>query len=319
MPAEEMRLNQVALSVRDRHASLQWYRSVFGYLDAGEMVPHEIPDGPDAAGLQGIPGAKWGMTWAVDQQRFFQLEFFQYSVPEVRPVPPHWSPADIGYTMVSFHVDDFDATLDRATATGHDPLTEPIGGPGARRVCLRDPDGVLLELMEDDPRTPNPDERVRPEVPVAARAIRASVPDLSRSHGYFADTLGMHPIDLALHSGDHEALWGLAGAKREVATYWAGDLFLELVQYEEPQGRPWPDGYRISDQGIVNFALGTRSRETFRETVGRALKAGYKGTKEVRMDVVEANYLMDDQGFSVEHWFVDESADAAVGLLPIEA
>ena len=42
---------------------------------------------------------------------------------------------------------------------GTPPLSDPAGEPGARRVCVRDPDGVLLELMEDDPRAPEPRER----------------------------------------------------------------------------------------------------------------------------------------------------------------
>jgi len=53
---------------------------------------------------------------------------------------------------------------------------------GTRRVCVRDPEGVLLELMEDDPRLPSTPLRARPEVPVAVRSVTLSVPDLDR-HG----------------------------------------------------------------------------------------------------------------------------------------
>ena len=51
--------------------------------------------------------------------------------------------------------------LERAVASGTPPLSDPLGEPGARRACVRDPDGVLIELMEDDPRAPEPRERAR--------------------------------------------------------------------------------------------------------------------------------------------------------------
>ena len=35
-------------------------------------------------------------------------------------------------------------------------------------------------------------------------------------------------------------------------------MLVELVQYTDPPGRPWPPGYRISDQGLLNIAFGFR-------------------------------------------------------------
>lgn len=314
-----MHLNQIAFSVRDRARSTAWYGTVLGYLPAGESAPHLAPADvrPDVAGLQGVPGAQLTMSWMVDAQQFFQLEFFQYEQPEVRPLPANWRVCDIGYSVVTYWVSDLDDVIARARECGHKPLTEPMGPRGERHVCLRDPDGIVVEVVEQDWRTPQPDARPRPELGVVARAVRASVPDLENAIRFFVDRLGMTESEVQLHTEDHEALWGLGGAQRRVRTLWAGDMWLELVEYADPAGQPWPDGYRISDQGILNIALGTRSRQTYRQTIDRVLAApGYQGSKEVSNEAVQAQYTMNDDGFSVEVWSVHESADEAVGFVP---
>lgn len=316
-----MRFNQVAFSVRDRPRSTAWYGAVLGYLPAGELAPHLAPEEvrPDVAGLQGVAGATLTMGWMVDAQRFFQLEFFQYEQPDVRPLPEDWRVCDIGYSFVTYWVSDLDGVLARARQYGHEPLTDPMGARGARHVCLRDPDGIVIELVEEDWRTPTPDARPRPELGVAARVVRASVPDIENAVRFFVDRLGMTPSDVQLHTEDHEALWGLGGAQRRIRTLWSGDMWLELVEYARPVGRPWPDGYRISDQGILNVAVGTRSRTSYRQTIDGILATpGYRGSKEVVTETIEAQYTMNDDGFSVEVWFVDESADGAVGFIPTD-
>jgi catechol 2,3-dioxygenase-like lactoylglutathione lyase family enzyme len=310
-----MRCTQVAFSVLELQRSLDWYTRGLGYLAAGGMAP-----GADSgvAELQGLPESDPQMGWVVDSQDFFQLEFFEFKRPAVRPLADGWRPCDIGYSMVSFHVEDLDDTLERLGALGSEPLTEPMGGPGERRVCVRDPDHTVIELMESDPRAPSAGSRVRPEVPVAARSVTASVPDLQRSRRFFIDVLGMTPTADCLHSPEHEALWGLEGAQREALVLWSGDFAIELVQYTEPAGQPWPDGYRISDQGILNIALGSRSVEAYRSTLAEVAAAGFQTNTALGFPFAEVNYVMDDQGFSVELFFLEPSADGLLGFRPAE-
>jgi catechol 2,3-dioxygenase-like lactoylglutathione lyase family enzyme len=187
----EMRLVQIALSCLDKARTRDWYVDVLGFLPAGEMTASDVRDAHDVGATQGVPGAALEVSWAIDRQSFFQLEFFQYQEPEVRVLPARWRPCDIGYTTIGVHVAAFDATLTRLAEASTPLLSDPVGPRGNRRVCARDPDGVLVELMEDDPRTPDPDRRSRPEVPVVTRSLTASVPDLERSRRFFEDTLGL--------------------------------------------------------------------------------------------------------------------------------
>ena len=154
-----MRLCQIAISVTDLRRTQRWYREVLGLEPAGGT---NLFAGPLASMVQGVPRAASTCWWLVDRQDFFQIELFEFRSPLVRPLPADWRPCDIGYTMVSVCGRGPRRTLERAAAAGTPPLTDPLGRPGARRVCVRDPDGVLIELMEDDPRAAQPRERPRP-------------------------------------------------------------------------------------------------------------------------------------------------------------
>src|SRR6476619_787388 len=146
-----MRLSQIAISAADLRGTQRWYREVLGLASAGGT---NLFAGPIASMVQGLPRAASTCWWLVDRQDLFQIELFEFRSPLVRSLPRDWRPCDIGYTTVSFCVADLERTLERAAAPGTAPLSDPVGEPGARRACVRDPEGVLIELMEDDPRGP---------------------------------------------------------------------------------------------------------------------------------------------------------------------
>jgi catechol 2,3-dioxygenase-like lactoylglutathione lyase family enzyme len=314
-PAAEPPLCQVALSVADLRRSHAWYRDVLGFAPAGGT---SLFAGPLASSVQGLPRAASTCWWLVDGQDRFQLELFEFRSPPVRPVPVDWRPSDIGYTTVGVHVADLDAALERAAAAGTAAIGGPIGAPGARRACVRDPDGVLLELMEDDPRVTVLRARPRPELPVVVRSVTLSVGDLDRSRRLFADVLGLGVLDgTTLHAPEHEALWELEGAERTAAVLSAGDFLVELVQYTDPVGRPWPSGYRISDQGLLNVAFGFRSRAALQDAYGRCRAAGYdSNSRPLSLGAWSVVYVDDDQGFSVELLHVAPWFERWMGFAP---
>jgi short-subunit dehydrogenase/catechol 2,3-dioxygenase-like lactoylglutathione lyase family enzyme len=310
-----LRLSQIALSVSDLRRSQRWYRDVLGLEPGGGT---NLFAGPLSSMVQGVPRAASTCWWLVDRQDLFQVELFEFRSPLVRELPRDWRPCDIGYTAVAFWVDDLDAALARAREQGGEPLTEPHGEPGERRVCLRDPDGVLVELMEDDPRSDEPRERPRPDIGAAARAVTLSVPDLERSRRFFADVLGLAVAEgVELHRPEHEALWGLDGAKSERLCLWADDFLIELVSYSDPAGSPLPDGYRISDLGLLNIAFGFRERAGFDAACRRCADAGVEGNgPPLRLGAWSVIYVNDDQGFSVELLHVEPWYEKQMGFKP---
>jgi catechol 2,3-dioxygenase-like lactoylglutathione lyase family enzyme len=285
---------QVAFTTLDLDRTTDWYCDVLGFLPAGEVLG---ADGPEAAALMGLPGVSCDMRWLVDTSDFFQLEFFRFREPTSRPGSRR--PDEAGWSMLGLEVADFDDTLRRLRQAGAE--TGPVRGDApARRLCTRDPEGVWLELRER--RTPG--SRAIRDAPVTTSFVRAVVPDLERSRLFFCGTLGLQDGRAALHEPDDEVLWGSAPTATKSCVLAADDgpagPALELVQYVTRTPRPRPTGYRISDQGILNVALGSRDVADYQAVAARVRAAGYRAHQELAIGTAASRYLVDDQGFSVE-------------------
>jgi catechol 2,3-dioxygenase-like lactoylglutathione lyase family enzyme/uncharacterized protein YndB with AHSA1/START domain len=312
-------LNQVAFSVLDLRRTEQWFREGCGLMPAGGS--RLMMRGAIAARVQGLPGAASTCWWLVGRNPWLQLEFFQFERPIARLMPQDFRPSDIGYTRIGLWVADFDAALERLERLGTTPLSTPVGAAGNRRACVRSPDGVFVELMEADPLPAGPGPG-REACGTAVRSVTLSVPDLDQTISFFGDALGLPRSEVRLHEPEHEELWNLAGARTRSAVFTAGDVLVEAVQYLDPIGRPWPDGYRISDQGILNIAFGARSRRDHEEIFKRAVAGGARPNwRPFQLPGAGVVYVNDSQGFSVELlWAKPGRSDRDWGFepLPIE-
>lgn len=309
MPAP---LCQIAISVTDLPRTHAWYTGAFGFAPASGTNSFK---GYLAEKVQGVKGAASSCWWLVDREEFFQLELFQFHNPETRRLPADWRLCDIGYSAMGLVVRDWEETLARLHGLGSLPVGPVVGDTGHRRICVRDPEGVLVELFESDPRE-KPGNVVRDDIPVAAVSITLSVPDLEKSLAFFASTLGLELLEgFQLHGSEHEVLWGLQGATARRAVLRAGDRLLELVQYENPVGRTWPDDYRISDQGLLNIALGFRKRGEFKRVYRNCRAHGVEGNwRPLDLGAWQVVYVNDPQGFSVELLQVQPWYDGRMGF-----
>jgi catechol 2,3-dioxygenase-like lactoylglutathione lyase family enzyme/uncharacterized protein YndB with AHSA1/START domain len=300
-------LNQMAISVSDVQRSHRWYRDIFGYQESGGTTWSPLV-GADK--VQGAPEATSECWWLMDQQRYFQVELFEFAKPVGKPIPADWRPCDIGYTMIGIHVDDFAETLRKLERRRVATLSDPIGEPGSRRVCVKDPDGVLLEIMEDDPlSSSNPRERPYPDVPCATRFMTVSVPDLEEARSTWVNVMGLQETQLTLHGPEHEMLWGLGGATRESFVVDAQDIFIEVVHYSDPVGKPWPEGYYITDIGILNLAIGYDTYEDIEAAAKRVEEAGFRFNVPVQttlMPFTALTYVNDPMGFNIEMLYVKD-------------
>ena len=152
--------------------------------------------------------------------------------------------------------------------------------------------------------------------PALIRSITLSVPALDRARRFWVDALGLTPADITLHRPEHETLWGLEGAERESLLLWAGDVLVELVSYTTPECRWRPAGYLVSDQGILNVALGCDDRRAFDTVFNRALELGYSANSApwTLPGIATVVYLNDDQGFSVELLHVEAEGREYMGF-----
>lgn len=306
-------MSQVCVVARDGAATARWYVRGLGLLPAGRTIFF----GPLAERVQAIPRPFLHARWALDGQGLFQIEVFEYRSPRSRPRRADWTVADWGYSIVGVHVRDLDAMLERLGALGTTPREPVIGRPGDRRACVPDPDGNLVELYERDPLAGVAPALERPGLEATVRALTVSVPDLDAFCVRAERGLGLVREDLALHSPEHERLWGMAGARRRSAVLRGGGVAIEAVQYEEPSGRPWPEGHRLCDLGYMNFAIGFRDTAAFDRRLSRAREAGWTPHgRLLEAGVFKVVYLDDPDGFDVEVLRPRRWADRLTGFAP---
>ena len=313
MPAPP--LNQIAFSVIDLRLTERWFREGLGFAPSGGN--RTMMRGPLAARVQGLTGAASTCWWLVGRNPWFQLELFQFEQPLARPLPVDFRPCDIGYSRIGLWVEDFDSAMGRLGAIGTRPLAAPAGPRGARRAFVRSPDGVYVEIMEDDPLGPAAPPG-RNDCPVAVRSVTLSVPDLDRSVSFFRG-LGLEEWQGTLHKTEHEAACGLYDAWVRTRVLMAGDVLVEIAQYLDPLGRPWPRGYQISDQGILNIAFGARNKADHALIYERAIAAGATPNfRPVHVPGAGVVYVNDADGFSVELlWAKPGKSDRKWGFEPM--
>jgi catechol 2,3-dioxygenase-like lactoylglutathione lyase family enzyme len=258
----------------------RWYRDGLGLLPSGST----LFAGPPAGKVNGLSNPVFPARWLMDGREWVQIELFRFLRPRPSPRRADETAADHGYRRAGFHVADFDATLSALAGLGSAPVGAVLGERAARRACVRDPEGNWVELLERDPLT----GRERPRWPGAAATLRAvtiSVPDLDAAAPSWTGGIGLADAAEELHDPEHEALWGLDGARRRTRTLDAGTALIELVQYEQPAGRPQPPGRRLCDQGIMNVAFVARDRATFDATFSRWVGAGLRPVSPTPLEI----------------------------------
>lgn len=311
---------QVAFCALDGPGLRQWYANVFGLVKSGKIV--FFP--PSTTRVQGIPGAWEKCSWLIDQQDYFQLEFFQFWNPHSRLKPDNWRPCDIGYNMLGIAVNDFDQVLRNVAAFSAIDAPRVFGEKGERRACVVDPEGNLVEVCERDPLTlvEGADPRVRrPEVPAVVRTMRVSVPRLEDARQAFVEAMGLELVeDFQLHNAHDEAMWGLKDAKASSLVLRSANFLVELVEYQSPEPNPWPEGYSIKDQGFMNIALGFRDSDDYHRAFTQATDKGMRPNGEiVDFGAARVMYVNDQHGFSVEMLEVSKSLWTIVGFNSAEA
>lgn len=307
---------QVALCTSDMPRTIRTFVEGVGLSNAGGRPRW----GERASRMQelGTGNHTYAMLWWLIGRQAFggQVELFHHTSPPQRPRPAGWRPSDLGWTRIGMLVPDFDTALERLETFGIPTLTEPIEHRGYRRVCFREPGSdVPVELIEEDPSFPAAAAGSGDPRPALAY-VAASVRDLDAFRRQFTKVVGMDelPPD-TIHEPSHEALWGLPGAKREVAVFDGGGVLLEAVRYDDPVARPAPADALLSDQGLMNIAIGYRDRTPLTDDVAAAQAAGATATVEVP-EFSGSTYLRLDDRLSVEMLLVPPDLDEHFGYVP---
>jgi catechol 2,3-dioxygenase-like lactoylglutathione lyase family enzyme len=136
---------QVALTVADEQASVRFYSALFGMR---HVFGTKSFRGRVVEKIQGIPGAASRCEWLIDDREFFQLELFRFESPASRPLPKEYPERHLGYRRLIFQLHSLAEFERQAAALGYGPVTARRGADGLTRASMRDPDGILIELVE---------------------------------------------------------------------------------------------------------------------------------------------------------------------------
>jgi catechol 2,3-dioxygenase-like lactoylglutathione lyase family enzyme len=199
-------------------------------------------------------------------------------------------------------------------------ITEPKDYGDGRRVCVRDPNGVYLEIMENEILNPSFTENFfNLYLPVRTQTVTLSVPNLEQAEAFFEGVLGMDRADIVLHTPEMEELWGLSGASTKTRLLWCNDFILELVEYVSPQGKPRPIDYHIGDTGLFHLGLGMEENKYLMEAYSEAIEAGYSSNSVPlnTFGLFTTVYMRTDQDFLVEYLYASKW-DRSIGFIPIE-
>lgn len=295
----------------DLPRTVRRYCEIFGFQDAGGRVLW----GERSARIQELGDDSNAMLWwLVGTQEFVNLEFFQHTLPRQRPLPAGWLPSCLGWGRWGLAVADFEATVAGIRAASI-VLSEVMMIDGLRRACFRDPDvGAVVEIMEDGPGLPRPNDLGDGATPRIVYAT-LSVSDLDKAREFYLEALGMTLVPNMLHSPATEALWDLPGAERDIELLDGDSIFLELVRYIHPAAQKHADRL-LSDQGVMNIALGYRDRAAIDDAMARAKSGGGSLNAPLADTVPAATYAKDPLGNSIEMLWIPAKLDVDYGWSP---
>ena len=141
----------VGVTVRDLDRSIAFYRDVLGLTFQGEI----LMEGPETDALFRRTGCRARVAYlnGSDHVMAPPLELIQFVDKDSRQ-----DPADLFKTSISeicFRVRDLDAVYESLVAHGVDCLSAPqpfdftaSGFGKSKALYFRDPDGIIMELME---------------------------------------------------------------------------------------------------------------------------------------------------------------------------
>lgn len=146
-PARVLSVGHTGITVSDLDRSVAFYRDVLGF----PATDKRHLGGELAEQVTGVPGAEIDIVFVSAPGH--TIELLQYLEPGDRR-RSDLRPCDAGSFHLCFMVDDIDRVVESARTAGFEPVgpTATVhGGPraGLRAIYTRDPDGVLLEFMQE--------------------------------------------------------------------------------------------------------------------------------------------------------------------------
>ncbi|MDE9482423.1 VOC family protein [Xenorhabdus bovienii] len=275
-----VQLCQIALCSQQIDLTLKFYQAITAFQSCGGLpIRGEI-----AARLFNVPHIEGRSYWMAEGEDFFQLEFFSLQQPEIIARRPEIDRP--GYNLIAFRVKDIGDVLHRLRAQHFvvHPNEQLI--QGVRHVLIRDPDGVLVELVEE------------PQQPPAVLGIGITVRDLADAQCFFSEGFSLTGEE---HQPDaREKLWQPAATPSALLRFSVGERWIEVRHCPSDQDDD-REAFSLVKSGIANIALGCSLPETFNALFTQVIAQGFTSATQP-ISFLEGNnaYLRSGQCLSVE-------------------
>jgi hypothetical protein len=211
----------------------------------------------------------------------------------------------VGYNRVIIAVKSVEETSQKATTAGGVVTALPYGDQTSHAV-IKDPDGVLLELVE------------APELVPGARPARIiglgmTTNDIDTTIKDMCDGFGFTPCEDVFQQ---KTYWQGNGRLEQDQTLQLDDMYLLVSQYRD--SRPRRADYQLSDIGIMNFAVCFPDQADFQSCYQLTQQMGMRTNSEPLIIGNDASvaYNNDRQGFSVEMIFMASKLWGLYGFTP---
>lgn len=138
-PLEVRAFSHVCIGVTDIERSLEFYRRLLGM----DVVFDVELEGPSLEAVTGKSGAKGRMIGGLIGGSMVELLGLGAKPPAAGTRGPQ-----VGYTNISFSLEDLDAAYARVGELGYRAEQAPVDIGGVRMFFVKDPDGTPIELVE---------------------------------------------------------------------------------------------------------------------------------------------------------------------------
>lgn len=137
---------RIGITIKDTDQTMKFYHDVLGF-ETKPAAP-DFQTNPTIATLIDAKGAHWRISSAKVPGSPVNFELLEFKDVKRKPFDPRVP--DTGSPAVSIHVKDVEATMKAVAASGGSIVTrggEPVKLGPAMGVFVRDPNGLLLELI----------------------------------------------------------------------------------------------------------------------------------------------------------------------------
>jgi catechol 2,3-dioxygenase-like lactoylglutathione lyase family enzyme len=298
-------IGQVAVVVSDQKKSVDFYSEVLGMRHIFGTAEFR---GPDLDKVQKMDRAASSTQWLIDDREMFQLEIFKFENPLSRPLPEEHNVTSEGYNRLIVAVKSLEKTSAAAQAAGGSmtALLCDEKSNNASHALIRDPDGILLELVEAP-------ELIAGERTTKIVGMGITSQDLAMTVEDMCEGFGFKPCEDKFH---HRRFWNQEDRLERMQTLQLDDMYLVVSEYRN--SRPRPGDYRLGDIGIMNFAICFPDPEDFNACYEKTQSMGMKSN--IDPVVIEGSasvtYNNDRQGFSVEMIYMARKLWGLYGFSP---